>query len=266
MEQAGLSIRYTPRPRRLPDELDLLMLEQEPWGSYIGVLTKLFFARYLQSALYGRNDEQEPVDCGWGETMALTVYAYPLAPEVHFRLATTCGQMGELQQETIIERQSISFDLATEQTITHPAAAILDAQWLAGPYTTGGARVSAPSLQVRGRSVISPIPLFGSVWLTLEVQRTTCIITLERDEAEKLLIAGWSEFCVGLPNGGRPVAIELEAPPGAEEMAKLGLPCGRGGFSAAVKDGDDGREPVAPPSNKHIKCDYCELKCEGEDG
>ena len=188
MEQAGLSIRYTQRPRRLPDELDLLMLEQEPWGSYIGVLTKLFSARYLQRALYGRNDEQEPVDCGWGETMALTVHAYPLAPEVHFRLAATCGQMGELQQETIVERQSISFDLATEQTITHPATAILDAQWLAGPYTTGGARVSSPALQVRGRSVISPIPLFGSVWLTLEVQRATCIITMERDEAEKLLI------------------------------------------------------------------------------
>ena len=241
------------------------MLEQKPWDSYTGALTKLFFARYLSGILYGNGQEEDPVDCGWGDTMALTVHAYPLAPGVRFRLAATCGIFGELQQETIIERQSISFDLATEQGIPHPATAILDAKWLAGPYTTGGARVSAPKLSVRGRSIISPIPLFGSVWLTLEVQRSTCIITLTREEAEALLVAGWSEFCAGMPEGGRPVAIELEAPPGAEEMAKLGLPCGRGGFSGSINKDDGQPDPVAPKANKHIKGDYCKLELETEE-
>ena len=265
MELSSLSLRYTPHPGKTAVERDLLMLEQEPWGDYVGVLTKLHFVRYLHGLLYGSDDESEPVDCGWGDRLALTVYAYPLAPGVRYRLASTVGIIEEMRQETVQERQSVSFDLERSASLPRPATRILASEWLAGPYTTGGARVSAPALSVSGREVISPIPLFGSVWLTLELQRGSCMIVIDRDEAEPLLAAGWSEFVVGMPAGGRPVALDLDAPPGAEEMAKLGLACGRGSAGNTVDWPPDQGEPIAQPRDKHVECDYCELQCEGED-
>lgn len=266
MELSSLSLRYTPHPGKTAVERDLLMLEQEPWGDYVGVLTKLHFARYLSAALYGGEQEEEPVDCGWGaDGLAITIYAYPLAPGVRYRLASTVGQIEELGQESITERQTVSFGLERSASLPRPAVRILASEWLTGPYTTGGARVPPPALRVSGREVLSPIPVFGSVWLTLEVQRASAIIRIASDEAEPLLAAGWSEFVVGMPSGGRPVALEITSPPGAEEMAKLGLACGRGSAGNTVDWPPDQGEPIAQPRDKHVKCDYCELQCEGED-
>lgn len=266
-------IRYTPRPSTAPDERDLILLEQEEWGKYCGILTRANLVRYLRSMFF---EEQKSDDelanevrvdcCGYGDDLAIPLYVYELREGVSYDLRATAGRLGRGVLETVYEKESLTFNLNAEATIRHPAARIVSARWLTGPWTTGGADVAPPTLTLDGRTARSPIPLFGTVELLLAVRRWRHILTIPQDEAEELLINGWAEFAVGLPGGGRPVGVEVAPPPGAAELAKTGAECGRGrgGDSGHVSGPDDDGEPTASPENKHIRCDYCGLECEGD--
>lgn len=253
---------------------DLLLLEQERWKPYCGILTRANVRRYLANVLYGSYwlgpgvdiHDTQYVDCCWGDPMAIIIYAYPLDDDVRYRLTATAGRMSEPVLQTNYELQSLSFNMEAEVSIPHPAVAIKRARWLTGPWTRGGEDVSAPGLIVEGRVVRSPIPLYGSVELVLEIRRWRHILSIGKAEAADLLINGWAEFAVGLPDGGRPVALELEPPPGAEDMAKLGGDCSRPQRPPRLKWREPEEEPPkAQGEDKHIKCKYCELKCEDPD-
>ena len=267
-------IRYTPRAAQsAPAERDLILIEQEKWGPFCGILTRMGLARYLRamfSADQEPSDEQAVNCCGAGGPLAIPIYVYELSPGVQYSLRSTVGNVGETGTlEPLIERETVSFGLATEASISHPASAIRQARWLTGPWTTGGADVTPPTLTLDGRTVRSPIPIFGSVELTLEVRRWRHLLLISKEEAEELLIKGWAEYVMGLPSGGRPVGVEIEEPPGAAEMAKYGYACGRGkgGGASGTINGpeDDNDEPVATGANKYIHCDYCKLECEDPD-
>lgn len=256
---------------------DLLLLEQGAWGNYCGVLTRVNFVRYLRQAFFGepRPPDEDEEDgggfvncCGFGDALYIPVHVYLPAGDVPYQLRATAGTLGEGVWETIVERESITFALETEATIRHPASEIVSARWLTGPWTTGGAEVAPPALAVEGQTVRAPIPLFGSVELTLRVRRWRHILTIPKEEAEELLINGWAEYVMALPSGGRPVGQEITEPPGAAELARGGFACGRGrGGDSGTINGpdDDDDEPTASPADKHIRCDYCELECEDPD-
>ena len=263
MKTASLSINYTPADSSQADPLDLLILEQKEWSGYTGHLTKVKLAMYLRALLAGEDPEEDIVDCGWGDTLDITVYAYRLYPDVIFRLVSTVGELGALREESIIERETISFEMNDNVELNHPAKKIRSARWLTGPYTEGGIKLGhQPELTINGLAIESAMPLYGSVWLEVEVERTMATISISREEAIPLLAVGWSEFCVGLPRGGRPVALELEAPPGAEELAKKNKPCGRG--NTVEITGPDEDEITAPKADKLITGDYCTLELDGE--
>lgn len=261
MNSSSLSVTYTPGDAASGVSPDLLMLEQKEWKPYSGALTRANLARYIRGRLYGGiTRDSEVIDCGWGNTMVIVVYAYKLKKNVQFRLVSTVGELGEISYETITEKETISFEMEKEVELTHPAKRIVSAKWLTGPYTTGGVKLESAQLSVDGLTLSSTVPLFGSVWLTMEVERATVEITIDRDEALPLLASGWNEFCVGLPVGGKPVALEIDAPPGAEELAEKGQPCGRGSGSATMNGPDDDGPPTAQKADKHIKGDYCSLE------
>lgn len=267
-------VNYTPRATSARAERDLILLEQKKWGAYCGVLTRARLARYLKDWFTGEAKTEEemeaesPVDCcGYGGDLAIPLHVYEIEPGVGYRLLSTCGKLDEGVLETVAQKESVSFNMEREASISRPAVAVESARWLTGPWTTGGASVAAPVLTVSGRNVRAPIPLFGSVELTLKTRRWAHILSIPKDEVEALLIGGWAEFAVGLPDGGRPVALEIEEPPGAAELALLGLPCGggSGGGSGRINTPDGDEPPKAQPEDKHIKCDYCELECEDPD-
>lgn len=265
-------IRYTPRPSSAPDERDLILLEQEKWGGYCGLLTRGGLAKYLRQYFFGgqrpADEESESVVncCGYGGPLAIAIYVYELKPGVSYSLRTTVGELGAGVLETIIERESVTFNMEKTASIRHPAAAVRAARWLTGPWTTGGADVAAPALSVSGREVVSPIPLFGTAELALETRRWRHVLSIPKDDAEALLQSGWAEFVVGLPSGGRPVGLEVTEPPGSEELAKTGVGCGRGrgGVSGHIESPEED-EPTAQPEDKHIHCEYCEGTCDDPD-
>ena len=257
-------VTYTPIPSA-EQPRDLLLLEQEEWGE-CGTLTWGGLARYLRDvfSVAGAGGGGNYVDCcGYGGGLNIPLYVYELADGVTYDLRATAGELADGELETVEERETASFALTREVEMRHPAARIIKIRWLTGPWTTGGADAAAPELTVEGRALRSPIPLFGLAELTLEVRRWKHVLTIPKEEADELLINGWAEFAVALPNDGRPVGLEITAPPGAEELAKSGEECGRGG-NYSQKEPED-TEPKAQPENKVIRCEYCEAECEDPD-
>lgn len=265
-------VTYTPIPSA-EQARNLLLLEQEEWKN-CGELTWGGMVRYLRDIF-----STDPVVrmtpftvagggnyvdcCGYGSDLRIPLYVYELAENVAYDLRVTAGELDGGALETIEEKDTASFALTREVDIRHPAGRIIKSRWLTGPWTTGGGDVPAPELTVEGRTVRSPIPLFGLVELTLEVRRWKHVLNIPAAEAEELLVNGWAEFAVALVDGGRPVGLEITAPPGAEELAKNGEECGRG--SHYKQTAPEEREPTASPEDKTINCDYCELECDDPD-
>lgn len=258
-----LSFRYV-NPATAEAERDLLLLEQDSWSAYTGLLTKAGLARYLRAALYGA-ESNAVIDCGFsGDSLTIVIHAWPLVPGVSFRLRTSVGELGEVLIDTVSSAESVSFTLTDRASLRHPADVIESVSWLVGPYDRAGTLIAAPALSVSGRELTLSAPVWGCAWIRSAGTRYACAVSIPRDIAEPLLAAGWSEYVIGLPEGGRPVALELSPPPGAEALARSGGECGRGSrFSVRGRDGAS--PPEAQPRDKTVKCDYCALRCEDED-
>ena len=263
-------VTYTPIPSA-EQPRDLILLEQEEWkncgeltwGGMVRYLRDIFSPDPMRMNFVGSGGGNYVDCCGYGGDLRIPLYVYELAENVAYDLRVTAGELDGGELETIAEKDTASFALTREVDIRHPAGRIIKSRWLTGPWTTGGADVPAPELTVEGRTLRSPIPLFGLVELTLEVRRWKHILNIPADEAEELLVNGWAEFAVALVDGGRPVGLEITPPPGAEELAKNGEKCGRGvNFKQTAPEE---REPTASPQDKTIHCDYCAAKCDDPD-
>lgn len=261
-------ISYT-RPASQVVVRDLVLLEQARWDAYAGLLTRVNLLRYLAAQFFpdeGEDEQDSFVDCGMDSSGGLTLglAVYELANRVSWRLLSSVGVLGETTRIERPERRAISFNLAKSASLPHPANRILSARWLTGPYNADGAKIAPPDLglDTQDRRIVhAPAPIFGSVALTVQVQAAISTVRLDAAAAEQALIAGWSEFAVCLPEGGRPVGLELQAPPGAAELAESSQPCGRH-WSIRVTHNND--TPKAKPADKHINCDYCDLQCDEE--
>lgn len=244
------------------DSKELILVEQEAWRAYTGTVTALNLVRYLAKVLYSE-EWQAKVDCGFtGDDLVIVLYVYPLYPGVTHRLVATAGQLSGGVEESLHETETVTFDLSQAVTLKHPATDIINAKWLTGPYVAGGSKIAPPTLSIEGQDLVAPLPVFGSVQVTTRVSRTTYVLSIPGDEAQELLKNGWSEYAVGMSVGGIPVGLELTAPPGAEEMAENGTPCGRS--SHVTVTGPEEGEPTGQKHNKRRNYDYCTLEFLGE--
>ncbi len=265
-QQSALSLDFVPRDGGAREPIDLVLLEQREWRPYAGIVTKANMVRYLARILYG-DQWQEQIDCGLsGDAIIIGIHVFPLRPGVRFRLAATIGELSDGDYEEIEERESVHFNLEREANLRHPALRVIDTKWLTGPYLAGGIKTAPPALSVSGQRLTAPVPVFGSVLVTCIVPRWLFLLTLPWETAQPALAGGWSEFAVCYPPPGRPVALELSAPPGAQEMAELGLPCGYS-FRGEVNWPEDDSWPPKESGGKvkRISGDYCALKLDSEE-
>lgn len=264
--QPTISLNFVPLERGEREPIDLVLLEQREWRPYAGIVTKANMVRYLARILYG-DQWQEQVDCGFsGDAIIIGIYVFPLRPGVQFRLAATIGELSDGDYEEREEQESVHFSLERETSLRHPALQVLDAKWLTGPYLAGGIKTAPPQLSVSGQRLLAPVPVYGSVQVTTIVPRWLFLQTVPWSVAQTALTGGWSEFAVCYPPPGRPVALELSAPPGAQEMAELGLPCGYS-FRGEVNWPEDDSWPPKESGGKvkRISGDYCALELDREE-
>lgn len=269
MDDPGVSINIAPNAIR-PEPQDLLLLEQQEWRQ--SSLSRAGLVRYLSRRLYGDGSIDPAsglVDCGMdGDNLVIGLYVYPLRPGLQFRLGATAGALGPRRYEEIEESETVHFGLEREAGLRHPASRLLEARWLAGPWTSGGVRVPAPALRISGRNLLASMPLYGSVAVRIMVGRWVYRLALDwESEARPAIQGGWSEFAVAWPPPGRPVALALTLPNGASDMAESGTGCGSGGsFSGRVGgSGEDWPPKETGGKTKTIKCRYCDLECDEDD-
>lgn len=262
--QAAFSFSFSPQ-EGVREPIDLVLLEQREWRPYAGIVTKANMVRYLARILYG-DQWQEQIDCGLsGDAIVIGIYVYPLRPGVRFRLAATIGELSDGDYDEVEERESVHFNLEQEARLRHPALRVIDAKWLAGPYLAGGVKTAPPALRVAGQRLFTAVPVFGSVHVTTVVPRWLFLLTVNWDAAASALTGGWAEFAACYPPPGRPVALGLSAPPGAQEMAELGLPCGYSFHGSSSWPQDDNWPPKETGGKtKRISGDYCSLTLEQE--
>lgn len=267
METRSQTFSYRSRPEPTPATRDLLLLEQAEWGAYSSVLTRINAVRYLQAALYD-DGSQGRVTCGWdGGKLAITVYAYPLISDLVYRLTASAGTISERTLEIVQETAAITYHLAATAHTQHPILQIQGTKWLTGPYKAGGTKISPPPLVIdpndrRNLHTAGDEPIYGTLSVQYTTRRDRFQLTLDAETALAALQEGWSEWIVAAPENGRPIALALSAPPGAEEQARLGTPCGYH-IHVRVRRQDPGRTP-AQPADKEISCNYCELQCDDE--
>lgn len=266
---ATLTIPFAAAPETAQAS-DLVLLEQEEWGAYAGRLTKLGMTRYLDHVLYASGGGSAPNVVGCGRDGAgdlnTAVLVWPLRDDVRYRLFSTVGTLGAAELGEVEEQDTVSFALAKSATLKHPARRVLSAEWLTGPWTKGGIRIAPPPLTVSGRELRANAPVYGSVRVRFLARRYRHQLKIAWDEV-KTLLAGddWSEWAVCLPPPGRPVALALTMNRGAEDMAKSGKGCGRGGDSGRIEQPEEEWPPYVEPEDKTVNCDYCTGECEDED-
>lgn len=247
---------------------DLVLLEQEEWGAYAGRLTKLGMTRYLDHVLYASGGAAAPnvVDCGGsGENLNTAVLVWPLRDNVTYRLLSTVGSLGSGQLGEVEEQDTVSFAMTRAASLKHPALRILSAEWLTGPWTTGGVKISPPALAAAGRELRANVVTYGSVRVRYAARRYRHPLKIARDELKAIVASGgWSEWAVCLPAPGRPVALDLTLNRGAEDMAKSGGECGRRG-KVKVSGLEEDWPPVVEPEDRRMNCEYCTGKCKDED-
>ena len=266
MQAATLTIPFAETTSN-PRATDLVLLEQEEWGAYAGRLTRMGMTRYLDHALYASGGAAAPNVVGCGRDGAgnlnTAVLVWPLKDDVTYRLVSTIGTLGSGEPGEVEETDTVSFTLTKTATLKRPARQVNSAEWLTGPWTTGGARIAPPPLTVSGRELRASLPVYGSVRVKTLARRFRHPLRITWDEARTAL-ADWSEWVVCLPASGRPVALELTANRGAEDMAKSGGSCGRKG-RFKVEGEEPEWPPVVEPEDKRVNCEYCAGECENDD-
>lgn len=266
-EYAETSVRYSPSAADAESGAELLQLEQKNWRTYSGVLSRVGLLRYLRALTSGNatNDEQF-VRCDWdGGQLSLTVYAYPLRAGISYQLRATVGALSSMQKKIVRETESVSFTLTESASLSHPALRVLSQRWLTGPYDAAGQITTAPALSIDAvsrRILRASRAVFGVVWLVTECERGEAQVVISADAAAAAVKAGFSEFLVGLPTGGRPVALSLSAPPGAAELAGKKHRCGRSSHISVR--GAEHQPPIPEAEDIVLHCDYCTLTCDEE--
>jgi len=257
-QQLNLTINFSAASVEKRDSGELLLIEQEDWKPYTGLVTKGNMARQLASLLYS-DAYQAQVDCGVmaNGDVVCAVYVYKLRPDVQYQLTVTHGELAGPEATGVDVDETLHFSLDTESALKYPAATVRSAVW-ASAYNSDGVKVTDPAVTITSRDVTVSAPVYGSLRVQYTAQRDEYILTIpKRADAEENF---YSAYLIGLPIGGRPVFLQFDPPPTAEEMAKEGTECGRGSGG----DSGDATRPSHPlddvTASKHqrtIIVDYC---------
>jgi len=240
----------------------LLLLTQGEWSVYVGKVSKGEVVRWV-SAMVNEEEYQAAVDCGLaGDNLICPIIAYPLVPDLDYRLLTSWGQLSARSVEMVeIRDEQVQFRLTDEASTEFPARAIRSVRWTMDCLDQKGDVVPPPALTVDGQSIHSAIPVYGTATVHYVSERHSYILNAPRRDSA--IDNNWSAVVVAPIVGHEPVRLIVDMPPGIAAFA--GDPdavCGRSGSgSSTVKWPDDPYYPAEPAGADLItEVDYCEQK------
>jgi len=240
--------------------LDLLLIEQQEWSAYTGVVTSSRMVRALRTMLYG-DEYQETLNCGVVDgNVVCAVYVYPRQRGLDYQFAASYGNLSDRSEEDVVEEETLNFSLATSVTPTHPPLEVIAASWVADVvYDVAGNRIAAPALMIDGQNIVADtggMKIYGSVAVRYRTERHAYTLTVPRrddavDNFYSAVVYGWYEGGLNWE--------EIEMPPGIEVFeADAAAVCGSSGGSASIpEDDDDGPYDQPVTANRRTTVDYC---------
>jgi hypothetical protein len=240
------------------EALDLLLIEQEDWRPYTGVVTLAGMVGYLAALLYGE-DYQDRIDCGLtGGEVVCAVFVYPRRAGLVYQFHASHGSLSERQIEEIEIEEGVNFSLSNRATPQYPPLAIALAEWLDAVYDVAGNLIPPPALTIHSGEIHSAVPCYGSVQVRYTTERHSYILTAPRRDDGQTIDNYYSAVVYGVYSGGINW-LEIEMPPGiATFESDPDANCGWGSVDGSISRPDDEEQPVQPrPKNRHTVIDYC---------
>ena len=252
---AHITLTYSgQRSEREP--LDLLLIEQQEWKPYTGVVTKGSMIKYLSALLYSESYEEQ-LDCGMsGGNVVCSVYVYPRVLGLAYQFHASHGTLSTRLQETVEITEACNFSLESAVAPKYPPLSIASATWADEVYDIVGNSITPPALTIASGEITTALAVYGAVDITYTTERHTYILTApRRDEAVDNF---YSAVVYGVYAGGLNF-LEIEMPPGIEAFeADPGAICGGGGVDGSITDPDEDNPPPPPrPKDRKTVVDYC---------
>jgi hypothetical protein len=250
MQQSTLAITYA---QPLPDQGDLLMIEQEEWGKNTGVVTTAEMMRYVSAWVYNQL-YRASTDCGVVDgQLTCTINIYPRMPQLVYQLHTSWGNLSGPRGGMTTVEEILNFTLTTEERPRYPVHSISAAHWLAECYDVSGAVVTPPALTIDGDAIVITEPVYGSVQVRYRTERYSHTLSIPR--REDALEEFFSAAVYALYSGGL-TWIEIDLPNSFDE-ANATERCGLSGSGSVTWPEDDPRPIADNPYRRKTVVDYC---------
>jgi hypothetical protein len=250
MDRPSLIISLTGSAR---EPLDLLLIEQEEWDTYTGMIKKSELAEFVRARLWG-GDYQSSVDCGFvDDEIVCEILVYPREPQLLYQFYTSWGRLGPRQESRPELEEIINFRLTAEESPQYPCEAIPYAEWLTECYDAEGALVPNPAFIITGGSIRIPAPLYGSIRIRYQTNRHRYILSLPR--RPDAFADHYSAVVYGLYAGGLNWK-DVEMPPDIETFeqdATADCGWGRGQFGPEERN----YPPIVHTVDRETVMDYC---------
>jgi hypothetical protein len=248
--QSALAITYQ---QPAPDNLDLLLIEQEEWGKNVGVVTTAEMLRYISAWVYNQL-YRASTDCGMVDgRLTCTINVYPRVPGLPYQLRTSWGSISGPRGGMTTFEEILNFTLTTEERVQYPCREILGVDWLAECYDASGAVVTPPALAIDGDTIVIPAPVYGSVQVRYRTERYSHTLSVPR--REDALEEFFSAAAYALYDGGL-TWIDVDLPNSFDEATATER-CGLSGSGSVSWPEDDPRPIADNPYRRKTVVDYC---------
>jgi hypothetical protein len=239
-----------------PDGRDMLQIQQEEWGAYVGTVSIADMVREVSNRVFGTTYDSNPW-CGVSDEgdVVSTIYVYPRTPYLLYQFFTSWGRLSSRYETTLELTETINFRLSASVQPDHPPLVILAAEWLDDCYAADGTVISPPFLTIEGGEIHSSAIVYGAVSVRYTTLRHT--YTLNQPRRTSAIDNQYSAVVYGVYEGGINWLV-LQMPPGLDTIeADEAASCGWGG-ELRMPDDDSQPWPVSPGgADRRTVVDYC---------
>jgi len=229
-----------------------ILLEQERWDPYIGMLTKGGVVAYLHGLLFGEESGVEK-RCGVDEegNVSSDIFAYPDPPDLGYHLGISHGVLGPRVITDLVYAELLQIQGVTEPALRYPTREILSAEWVTDAFAVDGEALPRPVVSITDGRVRIAQAVYGTMLVIYRVVRHSYAATISpRPEAaenryQSYIYAVW-------PGGTNYRAYEL--PPAVENGGR----CNLNGDDVDIDSPDGCRPPSVRPEDLHYDVDYCD--------
>lgn len=256
MSAAPLSITFSNQSLS-QEPFDALLIEQDDWKPYTGIVTKKDVVRYLASIFWPEESFNPQFDCGIvGGEMICPIYVYPYTQGLAYQFKTSYGTLSERAEDTIDVTETVNFSLDTEVTTKYPVRELKSVEWVDVVYDETGTITTAESITFENMTLTIGTPVYGSARVEYTTERHAYVLTVtpRTDVAENLFSAAvFAVYAGGIQ------WLEIEPPPGADEYLEGTEDCSFGWRStgSVTYPDDSGNRPKAAYADRKIVMDYC---------